>query len=195
MRAAVCGGRPKSLTLLATDGTDLGPLVEAAAQQHGVPVALLAAMLRAESGLSVRAERWGIHTAAAREALAAGDMEALEVIIADAQPDLSFGLAQLIVSTAGGYGVGDGSMNVANVLAVRQALFDPAVSIGLGARHLAGCMIGSEHYAEPRLQILLRYNSGSFQSPGNWYWQRWAGNVAAYRSALAWAQSVVGGMS
>ena len=125
-------------------------------------------MLQAESGLNPYAERYGVW------------------------PDVSFGYSQIIVATAAGYGVGDGSNTQANIAAVREALFDRATSIDLGARHLAGCWARAEGYEPHDLQALVAYNSGRPRLPDDPYWTEWAGNVRAYQSALEWARGVIG---
>lgn len=114
-------------------------------------------MLKAESGLNPYAERWGKGL------------------------DVSFGLAQLIVSTANSYGIqGD-------AYAVREALFDRETSIGLGARHLAMCYrtAGGDW-----LMSLIVYNSGQMHWPGDWYYTMYAANIAAYERAIEWARAV-----
>lgn len=146
---------------------DIYPLVAAAAGRYDLPATLLLAMLIAESGLNRTAARYG------------------------EWPDVSFGYCQMIVATAAGYGIGDGTNTAANIAAVRDALFDRERAIDVGARHLAGCWAEATPYADRELQALIAYNSGSCQPEGNWYWQRYGGNVNAYRAALARARAML----
>ncbi|MDA8186858.1 MAG: transglycosylase SLT domain-containing protein [Dehalococcoidales bacterium] len=182
------------MSALDAEDVDIFPLVSRAAEQRGIPIVGLLAMLKAESGLRRTAERWGDRSRDAVEHI--GDVDYLRGLLADLRRrgiglDVSFGYSQLIVSTAGGYGIGDGSMSVDNVLAVREALFDRTMSIDVGARHLSGCYSQADGYDEQDLQALLAYNSGSPQPQGNWYWQRWAGNIASYEAALQWARELL----
>jgi soluble lytic murein transglycosylase-like protein len=114
-------------------------------------------MLRAESGLNPFAERWGQGA------------------------DVSFGLAQLTVDTAHGYGI------AGDAYAVRTALFDRETSIRLGARHLAGCY---EQAAGDWVMALRVYNGGSYGLTDD-YARRYAQHIAAYERAIMWAKEVI----
>lgn len=156
-----------SVAVLDTEGVDLYFLLSSAAKQYSVPISLLLGMLKAESGLNPKAARYG------------------------EWPDLSFGLCQLTVATAKSYGLGDGSFAAANILAVRDALFQRDIAIDVGARHLAGCYERAADYPERELQALIAYNSGSPQPEENWYWQKYQSHIASYRYALSWAKEIL----
>lgn len=179
-------------------GVDLWPLVAAAAAREGLSARLVLALLQAESGLNPWAERWGMETAPAKTALAAGDWATLARILAQWSHDTSFGLSQITVPTARGLGVGDGSASVENALAVRQALFNRRNAVDLGARHLASCWRRAgtydlSHWGISReLAALVIYNAGMLWPPSDPWWQRWDENVQAYESALAWAAQTLG---
>jgi hypothetical protein len=148
-------------------------------------------MLKAESELGPFAERYGLRTAEAKRALAMQDWPTYQALILEAASDLSFGMSQITVGTARGYSVGNGESTIANVLNVRQALFNRANAIDLGARHLAGCWARAEGYADRSLQAVLAYNSGSPQPEGNWYWVKYAGTIRRYQQCLQWAHGIV----
>ncbi len=156
-------------------------------------------MLRAESGLDPHAERWGTLTHTARQCLANQDWVCLRSICASQRTDISFGLCQMTVGTAGGYQIGDGSAVLDNVLAVRTALFDRAVAIDVGAQHLAGCCHEAAELEvpgwDPALVALTIYNAGSWMDPASEpeWWENWSGNVSRYRECLAWARKIVEG--
>ena len=64
------GDIPKiAVSVLATDGTELAPKIDFAARTHGIEAMLLAALCKAESDLTINAERWGNRTAEAKECL------------------------------------------------------------------------------------------------------------------------------
>ena len=52
-----------------TEGKDISATVNFAAEQYELDAVWLLALLKAESGLNPRAERWGRRTAQAKEAL------------------------------------------------------------------------------------------------------------------------------
>lgn len=143
---------------------DIGPLCTAAAERENVPLVVLLAMLWAESNLTRTALRQGIW------------------------PDWSAGMSQITVQTAARYGLGDGTP--ASWGLVQEALFDRETSINLGARHLAQCWRQAERWGERELQALLAFNSGTPQTPGNWYWEHYASHIARYQQALTWAQRI-----
>jgi soluble lytic murein transglycosylase-like protein len=151
------------VTVRDTEGVDIWPLIENAATAHAVPAELLLALVEAESGRNPRAVRQG------------------------PWPDWSAGYTQLTVETAAGFGIGDGTPAAWET--VRDALFDRETSLSVGAQMLTHCLYlaGGDW-----LQALIAYNSGQPQAEGNWWWQRWAANVATYRRALAWARETVG---
>lgn len=126
-------------------------------------------MLIAESGLNPEAARYGNW------------------------PDVSFGLSQITVATAAGYGIGDGTRSGENIAHVQARLFDRVASIAVGSQHLALCWHQARAYEDRELQALICYNSGSPQPEGNWYWHHYPGNVANYRRALEKAAQMLGG--
>lgn len=182
-----------ALTVLDSEGFDLGPLVTEAAERHDVPIRGLLACLRAESNLNRLAERWGDQTYEAQHAIL--NRGRLLAIVADLElrgqdADVSFGLGQLSVGTAAGYDVGNGSNDISNILAVRTALFDRETAIDLAARHLAYCYSASADWTYPDdadLRSLVTYNRGSMAGPNSTYWTVYAENVQRYHEALAWA--------
>lgn len=156
----------------------------AAADAAGIdPVAVLA-LLRAESGLNPKAERWGQETGAAVNAINRQDWPALAGIIGRAWPDVSFGYSQRIVLF---HDQGDHSPSVANCLAVREYVFTHQtediraaalrLAAGLG-RSLDGTALGA----------MVVYNAGSDRRNDPAWLAQWAGNVASYRRALDWAE-------
>lgn len=169
-----------------------------AAEMYGVPLVALVAMPEAESSYYPFAERWGDRTNDVRRML--HNRAELAALIEDLErrglgADISFGYAQIIVSTAAVYGIGDGTNSVSNVLHVRERLFDRRLSIEIGARHLAAQYpkVPTELRGEWSLQALIAYNSGSPQPRGNWYWRHpvYKNNPLAYQRALKWAEQLV----
>jgi hypothetical protein len=182
------------LSVLDAEGVDIGPLLQDAALDNGVPLEGLLALVKAESELAPRGERWGSWSRAyVQDLIARQDYGKLANVIFDAKPDISFGLSQVTVGLAGSYGVGDGTWSVYNVLDVREALFDRKTSIDVGARHYAGCLARAPQVAgyDPLFVGLVLYNSGSWKEPGSWYWTEYAGNIARYVSALEWARGLL----
>lgn len=167
-----------------TDGDDIAPFVIAAADAAGLdPVALLA-LLRAESGLNPRAERWGRETAEAVAAIARQDWPALAGIIGRVWPDISFGYSQRIVLF---HDQGDRSPTVANCLAVREHVFThPEEDIRAAAQRLAAGFRRSLDGTP--LGAMVVYNAGSDRRNDPAWLAAWAGNVASYQRALEWAE-------
>lgn len=157
--------------VLDTTGVDLYPLIQRAVRRYDVPTVAVLAMLIAESGLNPRAERWGVH------------------------PDISFGLSQITIETAKGYGLGDGTL--ATALSVRTALFNRATAVDLGTRHLAGNLAyvrerKPQQVGDALLLDALRVYNGGGGALDNPAWEaRWAANVASYRVALRRAHELL----
>lgn len=156
-----------------TTGVDIANLIYNAASKNDLPPYAVHAMLIAESGMNPFAVREGVW------------------------PDVSYGYSQIIVPTAAGYGIGDGSDTPANRAAVKAALFDRWTSINLGAQHMALCArrvrdeLGIVQEPDTDawiLHILACYNSGSPRSPESWYWTNYAGNVRSYENAIRQAK-------
>lgn len=128
-----------------------------------MPAELLLALVEAESGRDPRAARYGDW------------------------PDVSFGLTQETVETAGGYGVGDGTNTPDNIANVRASLWARPVAIDLGARILRECLdvVGGDW-----LMALRRYNGGAFGVTGT-YALAYPDNIARYQQALAWAHETL----
>jgi soluble lytic murein transglycosylase-like protein len=143
-------------------GTNIWPLVELYALENGIPAELLLGCLKAESGLKPDNPRQGTW------------------------PDWSQGLSQITVSLASSYGIGDGTP--ASWSIVKERLADQETAIRIGAHYLSGCL---KRAGGDWLQALIAYNSGAPQPEGNWYWKRYAANIANYRSCLAWAHSLL----
>lgn len=210
--APAAPSRPPLPVFLDTEGIDMAPLIWDEAQRHEFPTYALQALIIAESGYTPDpyATRFDGPTATAigkrgLEKLDAdmGDeagwvdvQRAIELCAENGTPlDISFGLGQFIVTTAGARGVGDGSLTVTNILIVRDAMFKREIAIPMAARDYARCLrrvtdsmgladFGNEHL----LQGLITYNSGSPQPRGNRYWQNYAGNAAAYQQALSYSR-------
>lgn len=143
-------------------------MIEDAAQRHQIPVIGLLACLEAESGLDPFAERYG------------------------AWPDVSFGLGQQAVAYAP---VGDGTNTDANIDLVRAWLFDRDNAIETAARHLARAYaVARQAGDDSLLGGLIVYNAGHYPYPESDYWTRWAGNIANYRAAIEWAQTLTTGV-
>ena len=146
---------------------------------------LLLALLRAESGLNPRAERWGARTGQAQAFIVAADDAALGELIAVVWPDLGFGYSQRVVAF---HERGDRTPTVRNCLAVREWVFGhPDEDIQAAAQRLVGC------FRHPTcdgsaLSALCIYNAGSDRRGDAAWMGRWAGNVASYEVALAWAE-------
>lgn len=118
------------------EGTDLTPLINAAARKYRLPTRCITAQLIAESNLRERAERWG------------------------AWPDISFGLGQQTVKYAS---VGDHSASPENIALVRDWYFDPAHAIDDCARQLGYFWAQFASLDEERrfLETSSRYNGGA----------------------------------
>lgn len=168
-----------------TNGRDItGPILEYA-QVYGFDPVVLLALLKAESGLNPRAERWGTRTAEARRMIQFGLLRSSRSLINDVWPDISFGFGQRIVKY---HYIGDKTKSVTNILQVRQGVFnDPDRDIREAADHLAGAFEHSTCDGTP-LSALVVYNAGSDRRHSEVWMRRWAGNVAAYEWALAWAE-------
>ncbi|MCL5108985.1 MAG: transglycosylase SLT domain-containing protein [Chloroflexi bacterium] len=153
------------LVVLDAEGADILPLCEKysrdAEGNERLPVYILLALLKAESELDPRAERWG------------------------GWPDVSFGMAQTTVAVAGGLGIGDGSNTAENIAFVREYMLDRKHSIRAGADVLAWCWqrAAGAGCGQPS-GVLVAYNSGSVRSPDNPYWLTYAGNADRYESDM-----------
>jgi hypothetical protein len=136
--------------------------MERAANEAGIPMELLLATAIAESGLNSHAARYGVW------------------------PDVSFGLMQRIVLF---HYWGNGSNTWENIQAVKDyVLANPEEDLLQGAIKLRSCL---DRAGGDVLQALIAYNSGSVQPEGNWYWERYAGNIAGYRAALEKAKEML----
>ena len=152
---------------------DIGPLVQAAATKHAVPLLGLVALGRAESDWTRDDSRRG------------------------PWPDWSESYGQITIGLARSYGIGDGTPASAQL--VHDALMDRERSIDIMADYYA---ISIRHALEldPYLEgdeIALGgmccYNGG-LPRGSNWYWEdpRYAGNIQRYEEALSWAHSLIG---
>ncbi len=145
-------------------GVDLTEIFNAEAAGNGLPSELLVALAIAESELNVRAERWGRHSANARQALAADDRAALEALLAqidrETPGDVSFGLFQQTVRWAD---EGDHSISLQNVLRIRELYSDPGHATAVAARKLGAYW---RRFGEP-LEALCRYNKPALAGSEN----------------------------
>lgn len=197
-------GRPRGaaflISALDAEGVNIGPLVEAAGERHGVPARGLLACLKAESNLNPSAARWGDRTFEAEANL--DNPDRLLALVADLElrglgTDLSFGMGQLTVGTARGYGIGDGSNDLANIFAVRTALFDRGRAIDLAAQHLAGCQAAAQtDYPDAAgddliILTLRAYNGGAGYGLTEDYAKHFVAHIASYERALSWANRQV----
>lgn len=140
-------------------------LIQAAAAKYDLPVVLLVALCRAESGCDPKAEN---------------------------PRDPSFGLTMVYVPTAGAYGIGDGTKGAANVRAVRAWLMVPENAVELGARILAKYWQDAPNEGRAKMLLALcGYNHGHIPATHDRYWVTWRRNVQRYQDALTWAEHTV----
>ena len=110
------------------------------------------------------------------------DWVALQEIIDDTWPDISFGYGQRIVLY---HWWGDQSQTVANVLSVRKAVFgQPRRDILEAALRLKVSYDAAKGMKDRDLKALVYYNAGHIPPASNAWWITWSGNVLAYRTAL-----------
>ena len=141
-------------------------LVNDSAEANGLGPSDLLALLIGESGLDEHAIREG------------------------AWPDVSYGLPQVIVATAGGWGVGDGSNTTRNRAQVRDFLFDAGNAIPFAARIFAHYRdaaraageINPELPPDSPLAWMMTYNHGHLPTVDETRWYR--GNKANYEAAI-----------
>lgn len=147
-------------------GLDVGPILTELAADYQIPLALVLACAKAESGMDPNAYRDGVW------------------------PDKSCGPFQQTVLYAEGYGVGDGTATPGNVALCRHWFSNWRDSGHVAAPQLAqgykAAASLSFHGDEQIIAALSKYNAGSVQPSGNWWWQ--GPNCASYRTALAWAK-------
>lgn len=181
------------MPVMTQQGRDMTEVFRTAASNAGISLRLALGIAYAESKLNERAERFGVFTAEAQAAEAAGDFVKLQSYIDAAWRDVSFGIAQRIVPY---HWAGDHTQRVANVLGVRAAVFeDPERDVremclwlrddyrrALGA-DLSG--IGND----VELGAAIIYNAGHWPEPNEVYWRTHAGNIDNYRRGFAWADA------
>lgn len=154
-----------------TEGMNLRPLLKRHAFNYGIDPVFLLGMVHAESALNPYAARYG------------------------RWPDVSFGYVQMTVLTAGGWGIGDGSNTEENIALVRDYLFDRDRALDIGAHYLANLLANAPKgipTTERWIWCLARYNGGP-NAEYDWWWQKYASHIAAYRRSLAWAESAFSG--
>ena len=181
--------------VLDTEGVDIWPIVDKSACDNGVDATLLLALCKAESGLDPKAQRWGARTKEAKAALAQGAVDILRDIIRTEAPDVSFGLTQQIIPTAGELDIGDGSWSLGNVILVKAKLFNRVTSIDCCARLLSQICSREDvqNWAWPELAACVVYNCGRLPPVNDDWWYDFSTNVDNYREALEWASRIVGG--
>lgn len=144
-----------------TEGVNIWPMIQRIAAANHIPPQLLLAIAKAESGLNPHAEN---------------------------PHDPSYGMTQVLLSTAGRWGVGDKTRSKANVAFVRAWLFERENALDLAAR-IAAYLYEKTRGAERGrvFMTLVAYNCGHFPAANAVYWKRWAGNVRRINAAIAWA--------
>lgn len=184
-----------STAILNVEGKDIRPALAVAVQTAGIPMELALACAIAESGLNPKAERWGGRTEEARGAIRLGSLDLLRQIIRDVWPDISFGYGQRVVAF---HWAGDRQPTAENCIAVRDTVFsNPGRDLLEMARKLNDCLADtygadlSPVGGDCLLGALVAYNAGHIPAPGDSWWEDWAGNVAAYRWALAQARGIL----
>lgn len=178
-----------------SEGRDISAWLTDGAAKAGIPVQLALACGLAESNLNPRAERFGRETAAAKVALANGDMATLRAIIGRAGNDLSFGVGQRICIY---HYYGDRTNSLANVLAVRGYVFSHEAEdiremcAFLKPRYMAaGSADLSPVGGDRLLMALCAYNAGHPPTPTEPYWRDRASTVARYREMLTQAAAML----
>lgn len=167
------------------EGLDISGAVVKAALAHGADPAHLLALLKAESGLNPRAERWGSRTAVAKNLIASQRFGDLQSLINVVWPDISFGYGQHIILY---HYFGTREPFVENVMAVRQRVFEyPEENIDEAAKRLKSCTWHSS-YDGTILSAFVIYNAGSDRRNEAEWLASWSGNVASYERALQWAE-------
>lgn len=171
-------------------------MVQVAAKTYGLPVKLIAACGKAESNWYRKAQRWGTKTTEAIIAINNMDYEGLQKIVAEVQPDISFGYGQRIVLY---HYYGDRTHTVSNCLDVRKHVWDnPTIDIMQMAIHLRNDYERARYadlspvQGDILLMTLCTYNAGHPPPPTSLYWSQHIGNIQNYRSALEWAQKIEG---
>ena len=173
------------LSVTNTEGEDIGPLISAAAERHGLDPIHLLALLHAESGLNPRAERWGAYTPTAKAAIAREDWTQLAWVIVQAGFDISFGYSQYIVPY---HYAGDRTRTVDNCLAVRQHVFNhPEEDIDQAAAKFVSCFAHPSCDGTP-LSAMVVYNAGSDRRDSTTWMYYWRANVESYQRSLEWAE-------
>jgi hypothetical protein len=151
---------------------DVGPLLTHYATLHHTTIQGLCGLIDAECKFNTHACRYG------------------------EWPDVSAGYSQMTVSTAAGYGLGDGSAAPANVEYVMGALQDRETGISLAARHYQMCLgvvdgMQPRPTGDERLIMALRYYNGGSYGITDHYATKYASNLAAYRYSLELAYTVL----
>jgi hypothetical protein len=157
------------------DYVDVGPWLVAYAARHRIPIQGLIGLIDAECKFNTHATRYGVW------------------------PDVSAGYSQMTVSTAAGYGIGNGSSSDANIEYVMGVLQDRETGISLAAQHYAMCLgvVDGMHPAplgDERLIMGLRaYNGGTGYGLTDHYANKYPSHIASYRYSLELAYSVLRG--
>jgi hypothetical protein len=167
---------PSALFFEDFEYVDVGPLLTHYSGLHGTTVQGLIGLIHTESAFNTHAVRMG------------------------AWPDISGGYSQMTVSTAAGYGLGNGTPAEANVNAVLAALQDRETGIRLAAEHYGGCLTVVDHNVRPaplgdeRLIYGCRvYNGGAGYGLTDAYANAYASHIASYRHSLDLAYEVLRG--
>lgn len=173
--------------ILDTEGRDIAPDLLEVSEIFGLDPIHLLALLFAESNLNPRAERWGSWLPeTVRQHIENRDWAALQTVIDDAWPDISFGYSQHIVLF---HYTGDRTKSWLNVLNVRNYVFaHPRENIYEAAQKLNECF---QHWScdGSILSAMIVYNAGSDRRDDPLWMAGWSQNVRAYRRALARAEN------
>lgn len=177
-------------TVIDYEGTDITPLLIQAANAASVDPVHLVALLKAESGLNRKAERYGVRTNEFMQRLLwyqrgdASQESELQALLFDVWPDVSFSYGQQIVLF---HYYGNRTSDLQNVLEVRDLVFqNPYTNIENAAARFAN---GIERSLDgTALGGMVVYNAGSDKRNDPEWMARWGANVAAYEAALTWAE-------